>query len=895
MHFHISLRLFKFSFSILLLFFVVSTASAAELELIKDKVTDRVIGLKPGETVTAGSVPASTVNAEAIALSILDENKDHIGLTNPDSQLELVSNKKNATGFSHVKYRQVHQGLPVLGEAIVHLDPGGSLQLVSANIATNLPKSVRPKISKEKAEKIAEAYVVRSSDSPYASLPLAASNSELMIVPLDIIKRTSTPDSRLAWKVRVFDEESEGKKIDRDIYLDAVSGSTLLEYTNIRHDIQQYINDCSVDQPPYDCARDFMVDYPPVYYHGRSYNQPARGPFPPLSTIYDGSMDVDDNFYLLGEVHQLVFDSFGLDGADGVGGTVIENELPTPYTDSAVHLDGYDPGGCASPNAFMYGNGSFGFCLGMSAPDMVAHEYGHALDLHHAGLANSYEAGALAESYSDVFGEYGEEFITGSYDWQHGTDSIVGQTRDLSNPHSKTTTTTGLPYPDRYFDQYFYCGSGDYGGVHINSTVISHAFYLFSEGGEHNGCEIQGQGIDAANQVYFEALANYFSSSENFNSAYDEFLAACDATYIDEPESTACDELTKALQAIAIDQGPGPCSGGTEVAPACAVNNIGSIEAVRPDLSPSNLYAPGESIYIAGTGGVEGKDVDLHLTDNDPGRINWSEITSSYSTTVTVGSGGDSENLFMVAGAEGTFDIIADANQDGDYQLWADSLQTIEVKQPVDGDGMCYQGESYTTSENCNGSPQDCGCPSSHYCGYVSSISQYRCIRKRHGGGCFLADTNISLADGSTIPIQNVQIGQKVKAYNPGNGQIEVGTVSETFVRQSERYLLVNNSLKVTPNHPMLVVKQSSSAVKPVSLSPYLASDLQWVQMENLKVGDLLVASDGSHVPIKSIEAFDEPVEVYNFTVLPQHTYVAGGFVVHNRSLNIIMQEPDGP
>lgn len=146
--------------------------------------------------------------------------------------------------------------------------------------------------------------------------------------------RSSSPLMRSSWrKWSRFDAGYPGgKRLDESICIDAISGAELFRQTNIRHAIQQYISDCSVDEPPCECARDHEVwrDQPGVFYtHRRSYNEPARGPFPVgAGTIYDGSPDVDDNFDQLAQVHDLVFASFGLDGANSSGRQLPPRQRP---------------------------------------------------------------------------------------------------------------------------------------------------------------------------------------------------------------------------------------------------------------------------------------------------------------------------------------------------------------------------------------------------------------------------------------------------------------------------------------------------------------------------------------------------------------------------------------
>lgn len=68
-------------------------------------------------------------------------------------------------------------------------------------------------------------------------------------------------------------------------------------------------------------------------------------------------------------------------------------------------------------------------------------------------------------------------------DWKMGEDVVVrtyfpsGALRDLSNPNNGGRSTDQYWQPKHVSEQYK--GSQDNGGVHINSGITNHAFYLF--------------------------------------------------------------------------------------------------------------------------------------------------------------------------------------------------------------------------------------------------------------------------------------------------------------------------------------------------------------------------------------------------------------------------------
>jgi hypothetical protein len=57
--------------------------------------------------------------------------------------------------------------------------------------------------------------------------------------------------------------------------------------------------------------------------------------------------------------------------------------------------------------------------------------------------------------------------------------------------------------------------------------------------------------------------------------------------------------------------------------------------------------------------------------------------------------------------------------------------------------------------------------------------------------GCFLANTSITLADGSIVPIQNIKSGDEVLAYDIYNKNPVNATVTATFIRNETDYLII--------------------------------------------------------------------------------------------------------
>lgn len=127
----------------------------------------------------------------------------------------------------------------------------------------------------------------------------------------------------------------------------------------------------------------------------------------------------------------------------------------------------------------------------------------------------------------------------------------------------------------------------------------------------------------------------------------------------------------------------------------------------------------------------------------------------------------------------------------------------------------------------------------------------------------FLAGTPITMANGSTVPIEQLNIGDRVQSYNPATSQWGIGTVEHIYTHPAEAYYTLNDQLRVTAKHPIWTQRG-------------------WVTVADLQIGEGLLTRLGS-IPLVSKILTHDNVTVYNLEVSGDHTYTAGGFVVHNK------------
>jgi bacillolysin len=148
--------------------------------------------------------------------------------------------------------------------------------------------------------------------------------------------------------------------------------------------------------------------------------------------------------------------------------------------------------------------------------DICGHEITHGLTEFTSALVYSYESGAMNEGFSDIFGTVIEAYARpANNDWLIGGDFFT--IRSMSNPNTYN-------HPDTYQGTFWYNGGGDNGGVHTNSGVLNHWFYLLTVGGsgvnDHSVTyNVTGIGMTKAaaiayrlNTVYLVPTSDYFAA-----------------------------------------------------------------------------------------------------------------------------------------------------------------------------------------------------------------------------------------------------------------------------------------------------------------------------------------------------------------------------------------------
>jgi Zn-dependent metalloprotease len=140
--------------------------------------------------------------------------------------------------------------------------------------------------------------------------------------------------------------------------------------------------------------------------------------------------------------------------------------------------------------------------------DVIGHELTHGVTFHTANLEYFGQSGALNESLSDVFGslvkQYALQQTADQADWLIGAGLLAPRVTGVALRSMKAPGTAydddvlGKDPQPATMDHYVRTGR-DNGGVHINSGIPNHAFYLVAE-------SLGGFAWERAGQIWYDTL-----------------------------------------------------------------------------------------------------------------------------------------------------------------------------------------------------------------------------------------------------------------------------------------------------------------------------------------------------------------------------------------------------
>lgn len=246
-----------------------------------------------------------------------------------------------------------------------------------------------------------------------------------------------------------------------------------------------------------------------------------------------GDAAADEAFDGLGATFDFLWDAFARNSLDGSGGALL----------ATVHYgQDYD-------NAFwngermVFGDGDGEVFTGFTGSlTVIAHELAHGVIEDQGGLLYRGQSGALNESIADVFGVLAEQHhldqTTDEAAWLIGegifTDAVQGTAlRSLAAPGTAYDDDVLGRDPQPAHMSGYVVTRDDNGGVHINSGIPNHAFYLVATA-------LGGRAWERAGLIWYRALTSgTLPSTADFATFANVTLAAALAEYGEESEEVA--------------------------------------------------------------------------------------------------------------------------------------------------------------------------------------------------------------------------------------------------------------------------------------------------------------------------------------------------------------------
>lgn len=535
---------------------------------------------------------------------------DNTGKPSGTSGAILKTLEKDQLGYEHYRYQQSINGIPVenaiyvlhVSNNLVMIQNGQWIKDYPAGLASRA--SVNPSGALQKAMQFVgarkykwqipteESFIKREQNNPAATFfpkaELVYYSGEEAVIPADL---------RLAYKLDIYANYPLSRQF---VFVDALTGKILG-----KRELIHSTNATGTAITAYSGTQTITTDFTGSTYRLRetgrgnginTYDMRLAG------TNYGAAVDFTDADNTWNNVNANK-DQYATDGHWGTEKTY--DYFFTKFNRNSVDNAGFALNSYVHTNlvAFGYGNNINAFWDGsrmtygdggtsggvtytpLTALDICGHEITHGLTERTSNLTYSGQSGALNEAFSDIFGTAIEFYGKGaSGNWQIG-ENIGAAFRSMSNPNQ-------FSHPDTYLGTYWYTGTGDNGGVHINSGVLNFWFYLLVQGGSGTNdigsvYSVSAIGIDAAAAIAFRTNTVYLTPSSNYANARTYAIQA--ATDLYGAGSAQVISTTNAWHAVGIGAAYVSCGTPTGLASSSITNTSATVSWAA--VSGANNYS----------------------------------------------------------------------------------------------------------------------------------------------------------------------------------------------------------------------------------------------------------------------------------------------------------------
>ncbi|MFZ4106313.1 M4 family metallopeptidase [Flavobacterium sp.] len=577
------------------------------------------------------------------------------------------------TGRKHERLQQFYKGIKIEFGVVITHSINNEVYMINGEVYNASTINTIPSLSSEQAFNI----ILNSKnntqylwDSPEDALAMnyKKPTGELLILP-----NVTTGAINLAYKFDIYTTQPLARD---EIYIDAQNGTTLYSNPIIKHAhdiVRKPINlnesmevtasvTGTANNTKYSGSRNIKTTLSSGKYilkddtrgGGVQTFNSARTPTYPTTNFTDL-----DNNWTTAEFNNTNKDIGALDAHWGA-------EMTYDFWKNIFNRDSFDDKGTmlrsyvhyrtnantSLVNAFWngsvmsYGDGNNSVSI-LTSIDVCAHEIGHGICSSTANLAYQNQSGAINEGLSDIWGACIEHYgRTGSLNgpfatgvWKIAEDLGASPFRSMSSPNT-------LGDPDTYLGNNWIdtgdegnctpSGSNDQCGVHTNSGVLNHWYYILTVGKSATNnapspisYSVTGIGMAKSAQIVYYAERDYLTSN---------------ATYLD---------MRNATLQVANNLYCGSSSEVIAVTNAWHAVNVGNQYVGYPtDVSLKKIVQPlsiecGASYNSiltfenSGTNSISSVGISYTIDGNSPTNLSWSGSLSSCQTIdfpISIGS-----------------------------------------------------------------------------------------------------------------------------------------------------------------------------------------------------------------------------------------------------------------
>lgn len=464
---------------------------------------------------------------------------------NTSEEMRAFKTEDDQLGYRHEKFEHFYKGFRVEGSTYTIHSKNGIATHMTGNYTAVDEVDINASLSSDKALDYAKAATNATTFAWEGDASGRVDNDfEKPEGELVIVQRTANGyKSRLAYKFHIL-----GNKpfVNAYVYVDAQTGEIVRYNSVIKHAdavgsaATRYSGTQSIHSDSNGGSyrlRDYSRGNGVLTYDATtatSANQITGAP--------NGSSEYtdNDNNWTAGEYDNADKDNAALDAhwaAEATYDFFMSNFGRDSYDDNGAAINSYVNCDIESVYGYPTGYNDNAFWTGyvmvygkgrsfdpLTTVDITAHEIGHAFCTGTADLVYEKESGAINEGLSDIWGACVEYYVNQNYGlnkdlWNLGTE--IGQTfRSMSNPkaYGDPDTYGGTNWVSQNCNP---SSQNDYCGVHTNSGVTNHWFYVLAAGetgsnDNNDSYSVTGIGVDDAAAITWRTESVYLTTNSDY-------------------------------------------------------------------------------------------------------------------------------------------------------------------------------------------------------------------------------------------------------------------------------------------------------------------------------------------------------------------------------------------